>query len=111
MKRFKVSAPGKLHLMGEHAVVYGKPAILAGVDKRCFIDISERKDSQIKILSKDLNKNLVKYCQCIIEQFAKYHNIRKMPGFTLSITSEIPIGSGMGSSGALAVATAGSLSL
>jgi len=54
MKSIKVSAPGKIHLLGEHSIVYGKPAILAAVDKRCFVEITPRKDKVIEIISKDL---------------------------------------------------------
>jgi len=32
--KFTISAPGKIILIGEHAVVYGKPAIVAVVNKR-----------------------------------------------------------------------------
>lgn len=55
MKKIKVSAPGKLHLLGEHAVVYGKPAILAAVNKRCFVTIIPRTDRKIEIISSDFN--------------------------------------------------------
>lgn len=34
-----VSAPGKIHLLGEHTVVYGHPALLAAVDKRIYISV------------------------------------------------------------------------
>lgn len=51
MKTIKVSAPGKIHLLGEHVVVYGKPSIIGAVDKRCFVEIISRKDKTIEIVS------------------------------------------------------------
>jgi mevalonate kinase len=44
MKKIKVSAPGKVHLIGEHAVVYGEPAIIAAIGKRTYVEISPAED-------------------------------------------------------------------
>lgn len=44
MKKIKVSAPGKVHLIGEHAVVYGEPAIIAAIGSRTYVDISLAED-------------------------------------------------------------------
>jgi mevalonate kinase len=37
----KVSAPGKCIITGEHAVVYGEPAIITAVGKRCFVEVEK----------------------------------------------------------------------
>jgi mevalonate kinase len=148
MKRFLVSAPGKLHLLGEHTVVYNKPAIIIAADKRCFVQISLRTDQRIKIISKNykkevstdfikivskfqkaeknwekynknndiellksISKNPLDYPLLIIGQFISSYKLESVLGFDLIIDSRIPVGAGMGSSAALAVAMIGALCL
>lgn len=148
MNNIKVSAPGKLHLLGEHAIVYNKPAILTAVSKRCFVSISPRKDGKINVLSKNFNKDItltfdelvdkfnkaqrdwdtydatndipllksitkdpLDYPLIIIGQFINKYELNSISGFDLVIDSEIPVGAGMGSSGALSVSIVGALSL
>lgn len=148
MKSIRVSAPGKLHLLGEHAVVYGKPAIIVAIDKRCFVEITPRKDKKIEIAShnlkvskvfaekeiiaktenaqirwetyiknndipllKAITSNPLDFPVIVIGETLKYFKESLPFGFTLSIKSEIPIGSGMGSSAALSVSIAGAISL
>lgn len=94
----KVSAPGKIILSGEHAVVYGYPAILAAIDQRLSVQVSEGKKLENlpfegeKLLEFALNKI--------------YRNLRKgkTVSYQIKFDSQIPIGCGMGSSAAFAVA-------
>ena len=41
----RVSVPGKVILMGDHAVVYGKPAIIAAINRRLTVSVSEGKSN------------------------------------------------------------------
>ncbi len=58
MYKITVSVPGKIHLLGEHSAVYGKPAILATVDKYCNISLHPRKDNKIVISSEQLSMSV-----------------------------------------------------
>lgn len=50
MDMVTTSAPGKVHLIGEHAVVYGEPAIIAAVGMRCFV--SAEKSDKVSVVFK-----------------------------------------------------------
>jgi len=50
MNKITVSAPGKLMLFGEHAVVYGRPCIVTSVDQRMFVTV-EKNNSGMFVLN------------------------------------------------------------
>ena len=99
MKKVVVSAPGKIHLMGEHAVVYGKPALLSAIDKRLTITVEE---TQVNTEQPDFIAQGVE----LIKQ--KLHITDERP-IHIAITSDIRSGFHLGSSAAVAVALTGAI--
>lgn len=109
-----VSAPGKIILAGEHAVVYGKPALVAAVDKRLTVRIKTRKNGEIKIFSRQPSSQIKEAVRKTEENLAllrsdRLSKILKSRGLAIEVVSEIPVQAGMGSSAAVAVATVGGL--
>lgn len=95
-----VSAPGKVHLLGEHSVVYGKPAILAALDLRVRVTVSQGRSvpPQLQRLRRIIEK--------IIKKELK---LKKFPLYSLEIKSDIPQGCGLGFSAAVSAAYLGAL--
>lgn len=44
-----ISAPGKLLLMGEHAVVYGYPSLVTAIDERLTVEVEKTEGSEVKV--------------------------------------------------------------
>ena len=102
----RCSAPGKIYLFGEHAVVYGKRAIACAIDLRTTVEITRGgKGIHIQSVYKDdPDKN--PYIRTAIKKFQRLHDVDDI---NISVASKIPIASGLGSSAAVTVATVAAL--
>ena len=102
------SAPGKIYLFGEHAVVYGENAICCAVDLRTRVqaelDESVRIESVLGKTGIDLETH--PYVSVVIERMREFVPIK---GVSIKIDSDIPVGSGVGSSAAVTIATIAAL--
>ncbi len=123
--KFIASAPGKVTLFGEHAVVYGEPAIVASIGKRVYVEAEPREDGVVRIMAKDLrvpgvvitykpsevvietdyglSMSATAYLNKAIEITSKY--LGSKVGVNLLVRSEMPVGAGLGTSAAVSVAT------
>lgn len=85
---------GKLILCGEHAVVYGHPAIALAVDRGTTVTLRERPGPTGPGVSDVDDPRLRAALLAVLPE----------DGLAVDITTTLPIGRGMGSSAALAVA-------
>lgn len=102
------SAPGKIYLFGEHAVVYGETAIACAVELRTRIraEINDSVVIQSQIGRTGIDFEKHPYISSVIERIREIVPIK---GVILDIDSDIPVGSGLGSSAAVTIASIGAL--
>jgi mevalonate kinase len=96
-------ANGKIVLLGEHAVVYGVPAIAAGIERGVNAHAELAAASTLRIgdrcATPDDDSDLARSFQALLAALAA-------PPVAVEATLELPPGSGLGASAALGVAIA-----
>jgi mevalonate kinase len=114
-------APGKIILFGEHAVVYGRPAIAVPVNQvRAKASVTANPlgtPGQVRIVARDigLESNLSDLpadhpLALAIEGVTRQLGIERLPALRLQISSTIPIAAGLGSGAAVSAAISRALS-
>jgi mevalonate kinase len=115
MPAYSASAPGKVILFGEHAVVYGRPAIavpVLQVRAKAIVNMDPRSPAGlVKIIAPDirLETSLADLPEnhplaAVILKAASAMQLNHIPACTIKVTSSIPIAGGMGSGAAVSVA-------
>ena len=122
--KIEVSAPGKLMLFGEHAVVYGRPCIVTAVDQRIRVSVEiitasnlliEAPDVGVSSYRKSMDKlgvgdtpKAVKFIEYAVRNFKKKYNIKS--GIKVKTKSDFSSEFGFGSSSAVTVGVIKALS-
>jgi mevalonate kinase len=124
------SAPGKIILFGEHAVVYGRPALAVPVTQvHADVEISDSDSTGIMIHAPDIHLHAELNTlpsdhpiAAVIHNFLFLSHVPpspptrlpagegKFPSLEIKITSTIPVASGLGSGAAVTVALTRALS-
>jgi mevalonate kinase len=112
------SAPGKIILFGEHAVVYGRPALAVPVTQvHADVEISDSDSAGIHIHAPDIDLQAELNTlpsdhpiASVIHNFLFLSRVTPFPNLDITISSTIPVASGLGSGAAVTVALVRALS-
>lgn len=91
------SAPAKCVLFGEHAVVYGQPAIAVALDMRTRVSIQTH--DKMEIEGRTFQPKIHPHIHFLIKKLWPKSSIQER--LSIDIQSEIPSASGLGSSAAM----------
>lgn len=113
----QISAPGKLMLLGEHAVVYNRPCLVSAVDQRMHVTLELTTRDKFELNAEDVNiKNYQKplseigggeipkgasFAEMAVKNFCEKYQLKK--GIKITTQSQFSSLFGFGSSSAVTV--------
>ncbi len=112
MSQTIATAPGKIILFGEHAVVYNRPAIAAPVTQlRATARIEDMREPGVRLCAPDLNREYWladardddPFARAVLA-LAQTAGLTEWPALKITVSSSIPMASGLGSGAAMAAA-------
>ena len=118
MASTSVNAPGKAILFGEHAVVYGRPALAIPLTQvRATALVEDSLEEGIRLKAPDISRDYLFKNAKVKDPFARSVQVvseasgHRLENLTITIRSSIPIASGLGSGAAMATAVIRALAL
>jgi mevalonate kinase len=96
------TAPGKIILFGEHAVVYGQPAIAAPLSQVRATAVVENSTSPgIRLIAPDLGADMLldhaapdDAIAAVVRRLQAAAGLAQLPDLTITVSSQIPIAGG-----------------
>lgn len=98
--KVKTSAPGKLMLFGEHAVIYNYPCIVTTVSPKVYVEI-EKTSGQLNIINPQVKDN--RFVEETVKVFCEKYKVDNK--LLIKTSSDFSSQYGFGSSSAVTVAT------
>jgi mevalonate kinase len=98
LRRAQGAASGKVILLGEHVVVHGEPALVAGIDRGVAVTVEPAAGAPAPDAG-EANTGLARAVARASELLAV-----ERASFTVQVDGDLPVAMGLGSSAALAVA-------
>lgn len=86
-----LSAPGKIILFGEHAVVYGKTAVAGSIDLRTYVSLFTSQDGRIYLSLPDFGVERTWMLKDLLKTVEKLGDLGAADGFPPSLEIVVPI--------------------
>jgi galactokinase len=97
-----VRAPGRVNLIGEHTDYNGGWVLPMALDLDCLVGFRPRPDGAVRVASLDAPDEVEPWVEALVAELAVEG--RAPVGIDAVVASTVPMGAGLGSSGALSVA-------
>jgi galactokinase len=97
-----VRAPGRVNLIGEHTDYNGGWVLPMALELDCLVGYRPRPDGEVNVASLDAPDDIAPWTDALLEALAEEG--RRDVGVDAAVATNVPMGAGLASSGALSIA-------